>query len=109
MERVDIFSYGWAYEVILLLLAGSVVIDAVSIVKCFKNGMADVKEYAELIIKYLKILMYIFAGGFMLLVAFTYGLEPASAAIHGILGFLLLIDAAVCLWMKLKYGRKSGK
>lgn len=105
MDQIDIFSYGWAYEVILLLLAGSFAIDAVSIVKCFRGGKEEIKEYAKLIIKYLKIFMYIFAGGFLIYVAFTYGLEPASAAIHGVLGILLETDAAVCLFIKLKYGR----
>ncbi len=109
MEKIDIYSYGWAYEVILAMLFIVLVIDTVSIIKSLRGGREDIKEYADLCIKYLKILMYLFAGGYCLYVCITYGLDPASAAIHGILGGLLLIDAAVSLVLKIKYGRKRAK
>lgn len=109
MDKIDIFSYGWAYELILFLLAAGFVIDLVSIIKTLRGSLEDKKEYAELCVKYLKILMYIFAGAFFIIIALTYGLDPASSAIHGVLGVLLLLDAAVSLFIKLKYGKKSGK
>ena len=103
MEKLDIYSFGWAYELILGLLAIGVIIDAVSIIRCIKAGREDIKEYAELCIKYLKILMQLAASVFFLIVTFTYGLDPASAAIHGILAVLLIIDAVVSLVIKIKY------
>ena len=81
-----------------------------SIVKSLKSGGEELKEYAQLCIKYLKILMCIFAGGFFLLIAATYTeYDTATRAIHGVLGVLLLLDAAVSLWLKLKYRRKAEK
>ena len=85
-------------------------VDAVSIVKSLKSGGEELKEYAQLCIKYLKILMCIFAGGFFLLIAATYTeYDTATRAIHGVLGVLLLLDAAVSLWLELKYRRKAEK
>lgn len=109
MDKVDIFGYGWTYEIILGLLAFSFIIDAVSIVKSFRGGLEDIKEYAELFVKYLKILMHLFAGGFFIYVGLTYGLDAGSTAVHLILGALLIADAIVCMYIKLRYGKRSGK
>ena len=109
MEKIDLLGYGWAYEIILVLLFGCVVVDSVGIVKCIKGEKEDRKEYAELCIKYLKILFQIAAGAFFLFVCFTYGYEPATSAIHGILGALLIADAVVCLYIKIKYRRKKER
>ncbi len=106
MEKIDIFEYGWTYEIILGLLSFSVIVDAVSIIKSFMGDIEDIKEYADLFIKYFKLIMYVFAGGFFIYVAAFYGLEPGSAAVHWILGILLIVDAVVCLVIKLKYGKK---
>lgn len=107
MEKTDILSYGVIYDIILGLLAVCFAVDAVSIVRCVKAGEEELREYAKLCVKYLTIVMKTFAGVFYLIVAFTYGLETASAAIHGVLGVLLLADGAVSLFIKLKYGRRS--
>lgn len=109
-EKIDVLGFGWMYEAILVMLFLVSAVDAVSIVKSLKSGGKELKEYAQLCIKYLKILMCIFAGGFFLLIAATYTeYDTATRAIHGVLGVLLLLDAAVSLWLKLKYRRKAEK
>lgn len=107
MEKVDVLSFGWGYELILFCLAAVVVVDAVSIVKTLSGDYEDKREYAQLCIKYLKILMCVMAGAFFLIVALTYGYDSATSLIHGILGGLLIVDAAVCLVIKLRYGGRK--
>ncbi len=109
MNKIDIFSYGWIYDVMLGLLAVGVVIDAFSIVKCLKAGKEDIQEYAQLCIKYLKLILYFAAGVFFLIICFTYGLDTVTSAIHGVLGAMLLIDGIVSLIIKLKYTVKPVK
>lgn len=106
MNQIDIFSFGWAYELILLALFIVFVVDSVSIIVCLKKGQEDIKEYAELCVKYLKILMCFFAGIFLLIVAFTYGYDFTTSLIHCIIGCTTLIDAVACLIIKLRFGRK---
>lgn len=106
IENVDVLGFGWWYEIILVLLTLVVVVDAVSIMKTMSGDYEDKREYAELCVKYLKMLMCVMAGGFFLLVAFTYGYDAVTSWIHGVLGGLLIIDAAVSLIIKLRYGRK---
>lgn len=109
-EKINVLSFGWMYEIILVLLFGVTVVDAVSIIRCFKGGLEEIKEYAELCVKYLKILMCIFAGVFFVIVAVSYTeYDNITRAIHGILGGLLLIDAAVSLFIKIKYRRRTEK
>ena len=103
MGKIDIFSFGFAYELILFMLFAVFVVDCVSIIKCLRSGKEEIKEYAKLCIKYLKIIMCVCAGGFFLIVAFTYGYDFATSLIHAMLGFMMLTDAAVCLIIKLKY------
>ena len=62
-EKIDVLGFGWMYEAILVMLFLVSAVDAVSIVKSLKSGGEELKEYAQLCIKYLKILMCIFAGG----------------------------------------------
>lgn len=109
MEKIDVFSLGWPYEVILFALFLCVVVDAVGIVKSLRAGGEDIKEYADLCVKYLKLLFQLAAGVFFIYICITSGMEPASAAIHGVLGGALLLDAAVCLYIKLRYGKKIKK
>lgn len=106
MEKVDLLGFGWAYELILFMLSAVVVVDAVSIAKTMSGDYEEKREYAQLCIKYLKILMCAMAGGFFLIVALTYGYDRVTSLIHGILGGLLIIDAAVCFVIKLRYGGK---
>ena len=103
MGKIDIFSFGFAYELILFMLFAVFVVDCVSIIKCLRSGKEEIKEYAKLCIKYLKIIMCVCAGVFFLIVAFTYGYDFATSLIHAVLGFMMLTDAAVCLIIKLKY------
>lgn len=109
MEKVDIFSVGWGYDLILFMLFAVFAVDAVSIVSCLRKGKEDITEYAELCVKYLKILMCAFAGVFFLIVAFTYGYDFATTLIHIVMGVLMLIDAIVCLVLKIRFTRKKGK
>lgn len=106
IENVDVVSYGWWYEIILVLLSLVVIVDSVSIFKTMSGGLEDKREYAELCVKYLKILMCVAAGGFFLLVALTYGYDRLTSAIHGILGSMLILDALASLVIKLIYGRR---
>ena len=106
IENVDVVSFGWWYEIILVMLSLVVIVDGVSIIKTMSGELEDNREYAELCVKYLKLLMCVMAGGFFLLVAFTYGYDTVTSAIHGILGGLLILDALVSLVIKLIYGRR---
>ena len=110
LEKINLISFGWMYELILVMLFAVTVVDAVSIIKCFRGGREEIKEYAELCVKYLKILMCFFAGIFFIIVAVGYTeYDGATRAIHGVIGVLLLIDAAVSLFIKIKYRRKTEK
>lgn len=106
IENVDVVSFGWWYEIILVLLSLVVIVDSVSIIKTMSGELEDKREYAELCVKYLKLLMCVMAGGFFLLIAFTYGYDTVTSVIHGILGGLLILDALVSLVIKLIYGRR---
>lgn len=107
-EKINVLSFGWMYELILVMLFAVTVVDAVSIIKCVKGGLEELKEYAELCVKYLKILMCLFAGVFFIIVAVRYTeYDGITRAIHGVIGILLLIDAAVSLYIKIKYRRKT--
>ena len=109
-ERIDVLNFGWMYEAILVMLFLVVAVDGVSIVKSLRAGGENLKDYAQLCVKYLKILMCIFAGGFFVFIAAAYTeYDAATRGIHGVLGVLLLIDAAVSLWLKIKYRRKAEK
>ncbi len=109
MKKIDIFEFGWAYEIILFMLAAVFIIDCVGIIGSFRSGEEEIREYAELCVKYLKIIMYFMAGTFFLIVAFSYGYDLTTSLIHGILGGLLIADGAVSLIIKLKYRQKVRK
>lgn len=109
MNRIDIFSYGWIYDAILFMLFAVAAIDLVGIIRSIKAGSEELAEYAALCVKYLKVAMLLFAGGFFLIVAFTYGYDAATTIIHGIMGFLLIADAVVSLVIKLKYQKRYEK
>lgn len=106
MNKIDIFSYGWIYDAILAMLFIVAAIDFFGIIKSIKAGGEELAEYAALCVKYLKIAMLLFAGGFFLLVAFTYGYDTATTLIHGFMGFLLIADAVISLVIKLKYTKR---
>ena len=110
MVEFDIFEMGWAYEVIMFMLFLVFVVDAVSIVKCLKSGKEEITEYAELCVKYLKILLCIAAGAFFMYVALTKGYDAVTSGIHAALGIMMLADAFVCLILKIRFTRrKKGK
>lgn len=109
MNKVDVFDFGFGYELILILMTGVFIVDAVSIVKSLKGGYEDIREYAQLCVKYFKILLTAFAAWFFLTVAFTYGYDSVTSAIHGVLGVMMIIDTVACLVVKLRYGRKKRK
>ena len=109
MNKIDIFSYGWIYDAVLLMLFIVAAVDCVGIIRSIKEGKEELAEYAALCVKYLKVAMLLFAGGFFLIVAFTYGYDPATTLIHGIMGFLLIADAVVSLVIKIKYSRRYEK
>lgn len=109
MNKIDIFSFGWMYDVVLTLLFVVAAIDFVGIIRSIKEGKEELTEYATLCVKYLKIAMLLFAGVFFLLVAFTYGYDFATTLIHGVMGFLLVADAIASLVIKLKFKRRYEK
>jgi hypothetical protein len=109
MNKIDIFSYGWIYDAVLLMLFAVAALDCVGIVRSIRDGKEALAEYAALCVKYLKIVMLLFAGGFFLLVAFTYGYDTATTLIHGVMGVLLIADAVVSLVIKVKYSRRYEK
>jgi hypothetical protein len=109
MSKIDIFSYGWIYDAILLMLFAVAALDCVGIAKSIRDGREALTEYASLCVKYLKIAMLFFAGGFFLVVAFTYGYDTATTLIHGAMGILLIADAAASLVIKLKYSKRYEK
>ncbi|MBQ5332392.1 MAG: hypothetical protein J6K92_03915 [Oscillospiraceae bacterium] len=106
MNKIDIFSYGWIYDAILAMLFIVAAIDFFGIIRSIRAGGEELSEYAALCVKYLKIAMLIFAGGFFLIVAFTYGYDTATTLIHGFMGFLLIADAIVSLVIKLKFSKR---
>ena len=109
MNKIDIFSYGWIYDAVLLMLFAVTVTDAIGMIGSIRSGKEALAEYAALCVKYLKVIMLLFAGSFFLLVAFTYGYDLATTAIHAVLGFLVLADAAASLVIKVKYARHYEK
>ena len=109
MDKIDIFSYGRIYDAILLMLFVVAAVDCFGIIRSIKEGKEELAEYAALCVKYLKIAMLLFAGGFFLIVAFTYGYDITTTVIHGFMGFLLIADAVVSLIIKIKYSRRYEK
>ncbi|MCI7767742.1 MAG: hypothetical protein MSJ26_07185 [Oscillospiraceae bacterium] len=109
MNKIDIFSYGWIYDAILTMLFIVAAIDFFGIIRSIRAGGEELAEYAALCVKYLKIAMLLFAGGFFLLVTFTYGYDTATTVIHGFMGFLLIADAIISLVIKLKYTKRYVK
>lgn len=110
MDKIDIFGMGWIYEAILFMLALVFFVDAFSIIRCIRCGHEEITEYAQLCVKYLKIVMCLFAAFYFLFVAVTYTeYDGATRGIHGALGVMMLIDAVVCLILKIKYRRKQEK
>lgn len=109
INGVDPVSYGWAYDVVLFMLFLVAAADAISMVKCFKSGEGELREYAHLCVKYLKIIMLLTAGVFFVYVCAAYtSYDGITRAIHGILGVMLLVDAAAGLILKIKYRRRTG-
>ncbi len=109
MNKIDIFSYGWIYDAILAMLFIVAVIDFIGIIGSIKAGGEELSEYAALCVKYLKVFMLLFAGGFFLIVAFTYGYDTATTLIHGFMGFLLIADAVASLVIKLRFSKRYVK
>lgn len=110
MDNIDLLEFGWQYELIIFMLTVVVAVDAVGIIRSLKAGIGEMKEYAQLCIKYLKIIMTLFAGAFFIYAgAVNVQYDMATRVIHFVLGALLLADTAVCLFIKIKYRRVTEK
>lgn len=107
MVEFDIFEMGGGYELIMFMLFAVFVVDTVSIVKCLRGGKEEITEYAELCIKYLKILLCLVAGAFFMYVALIKGYDAATTGIHAALGIMMLADAFVCLILKIRFTKKK--
>ncbi|MBQ5310997.1 MAG: hypothetical protein ILP19_03020 [Oscillospiraceae bacterium] len=99
----DIFSFGYIYDAILFMLFLSPLIDLVGIVKIMRSSVAERKEYAEEIVRWLKLVMYLFAGGYCFYIAIAGGYSAVTAAIHIVIGLLLYISMGLLLYIKIKY------
>ncbi len=99
----DIFSLGYIYDAILLMLFIGPAIDFVSIIKVLRSPVEERKEYAEEIIRWFKLVMYLFAGGYCFYIAIFGGYDTATALIHVFLGVWLILCMGLSLYVKIKY------
>jgi hypothetical protein len=99
-------TFGVPYTIVLILLVLGVIMDVVSFIKCRKLSSSDLYDYAKTFIKYLKIAVTLIFSAIMLYIAFTADISAGYKAMHIAIGALLIADSAVCLYIKLKYGKK---
>ena len=100
---IDIFSLGWIYDAILLMLFISPIIDLVSIIKVLRSPVEERREYADEIIRWFKLVMYLFAGGYCFYIAAFGGYDTVTALIHVFIGVLLIGCMGLSLFVKIKY------
>lgn len=94
------------YKFILLLLFGGVAMDVYGIVTSIKLGGNELHNYARTFIKAIKIALSLMFSAILFYIAFTADISAVYKAVHIALGALLFVDSAVCLYIKLRHGKK---
>lgn len=105
MNDMNIFSYGYIYDIVLLLLVLSSVIDLYGLIRLMKATAEDKKEYAEEVIRWFKLVMYVFAAGWCIYLCTLGQYDMATCAVHIGIAVLLIADLALSLYVKIRYGR----
>lgn len=101
-------EFGAAYMVGMALVVIVAVIDVISDVHCFKKHPEDIHDYAEVMIKYSKIIVIALLGVYFILQTFDSRIIPSVRALHIIIGVIAVADSAVSLFIKLKFSRKGS-
>lgn len=94
------------YKVILLLLFGGIAMDIYGIVASIKLGGDELHNYARTFVKVIKIALSLMFSAVLFYIAFKADISAVYKAVHIALGSLLFADSAVCLYIKLRHGKK---
>ena len=101
----SIFDFGYIYDIILLMLFISGCVDIYGLAKVVKGSAEDKKEYAEEIIRWFKLVMYVFAGGWCIYLCTLGQYDMATCGIHIGIAVLLAVDLCLSLYIKIRYRR----
>lgn len=101
-------EFGTAYMVGMALVIIVAVIDVISAVHCFKKHPEDLHDYAEVMIKYGKIIVIAMLGVYFILQTFDSRILPSVKALHIAIGVIAIADSAAGLFIKLKFSRKGS-
>ncbi|MBP0954654.1 MAG: hypothetical protein J6M90_03300 [Oscillospiraceae bacterium] len=105
MGQIDFFEYGIIYDIILFMLFAVGVFDIIFMIVTARRDIEEKKEYAQLIVKWLGILLKAAAAVYCFIVTFTYDVDLTTKLIHAGIGALLTVDTVFSLYYKIKYGR----
>ena len=99
----SIFDFGLIYDIILLLLFIAVAIDTVGLIKFIPMPLSDKKEYTEDVVQPLKLIMYTAAAAYCIYITVTGGYDSVTNGIHIFMAAILIADAAIWTFIKIKY------
>lgn len=98
-------EFGAAYIVAMALVAVIAVIDAVSVIHCLTKHREDLHDYAEVMIKYTKIIVIALMGVYFILQTLDDKILTSVKILHIAVGIIAVADSAVCFYVKRKFSR----
>ena len=102
-------DYGWLYIVFLALIVGGVVLNVISTVRVLKKGGGELRDYADVFIKYMTIAFMFIIGAWCIINVITPDYDIVTVLVHLIIGLAVIGDGIFSLIVKLKYKTKSQK
>lgn len=100
-------DYGWGYIVFLVLITAGLLLNVFSSVRVLKKGGADLRDYADVFLKYTTIVFMFLIGAWCIFNAITPDYDAVTVGIHAVLGALLIADGIFTLVIKLRYKSKG--